>query len=220
MSFFDKKILMCLKNMLLDVLYKKYCLNSEISKELKMENKNFWCINDEWINIHSKTSENGIELSDIGVGLAWANEWRPNASKLFANTRKKSVCYDIGLEVWYYPEECKGYFYNWLDGYILFRKEKLSSKGKKDPVLPTEKYHQTEKYMNKKVYFTGFYKDDNETIDNIIVPQTGIIVCEKFVKTLDFLILGPNRGERKIREATKWGMPCISVEVFIDEITS
>ena len=167
-----------------------------------------------------KAIENNLELSDSGVGLAWANEWQKSLSKTFFHNRKKCVCSQLSLEVWYYPCESYDNFENWFHNYIDKRKEELLSKGKKSPVLPTNSYCINTKYMGKRAYFTGFYPDDKNTIENIIVPQTGIIADESFKKTTDFLIMGPNRGPTKIEKATKWGISCISVEVFVEEVTT
>ena len=185
-----------------------------------MEMTDFWCINDEWENIQAKGTENSIELSDMGIGSAWAKEWRKNKSTTFTSDRKKCVCSVIGLEVWYYPSESKKLFYDWLAIYIFNKKNKLISCGKTAPVLPNTDYRKIEKYADKKVYFTGFYSADKETINNVIVPQTGIIVSKNFGSKCDFLILGRNKGGRKIKDAIQWGIPCISAEVFVEETTN
>ena len=185
-----------------------------------MEENNFWCIDDIWETIQKKASENNLELSDSGVGLAWANEWQKNLSIKFINNREKRICTALSLEVWYYPRESYNSFENWFHNYICQRKKEFLSKGKKSPILPLNSYRVNTKYMGKRAYFTGFYKDDKETIKNIIVPQTGIIADESFTNTTDFLIMGPNRGPAKIEKAIKLGIPCISVEVFVEEVTT
>ena len=179
----------------------------------------YWCINDVWCTIETKYSDNELWLSDSGVGQAWSNVWKKELSKQFVNERKNSICVEIGLDVWYYPPESRCAFFNWLGDYIDKKKTYAATHKSKSPVLPTSNYHITEKYAGKTAYFTGFYPDDKKTIADVIIPQTGIIAEKSFKKSTAFLIMGPNRGPSKIRNAQDWGIPCISVEVFIDDVT-
>ena len=179
----------------------------------------YWCINDVWDNIKSKYSDNKLNLNDSGIGQAWSNMWKNELSKQFVNDRKHNVCIDIGLEVWYYPSESRCAFFDWLDDYIDKKKTYATTHKSKSPVLPTSNYYVNAKYAGKTAYFTGFYPDDKKTIEDIIVPQTGIIAEKSFKKSTAFLIMGPNRGPSKIENAQAWGISCISVEVFIDDVT-
>jgi len=178
-----------------------------------------WCINDIWEIIEETYCADIPWLSDCGVGLAWSREWKERIASRFTQERFQGTCPEVGLDVWYYPEECKGEFFFWLDGYVRQRVQEMANHKSQAPVLPIAGYKAGTRFSGKTAYFTGFYKNDKKSITDIIAPQTGIILEESFKKTTSFLIMGPNRGLSKIEKAMSYGIPCISAEIFVEEVT-
>lgn len=179
-----------------------------------MESKElYWCIADEFENIRSRYPSESW-LSDSGIGMVWSKEWKQKWQSV-SPQREKRFCPSVGLEVWYYPDPQKADFFSWLDSYIEIRKNRKSQQ----PVLPKEGYLPNTQYSGKTIYFTGFYPDDKRIISDLVVPITGIKADDSFRKTTQVLVMGPNRGPSKIQKAQGWGIPCVSVEIFVDEVT-
>lgn len=73
----------------------------------------------------------------------------------------------------------------------------------------------------RRISTDGLIRTSNPDSDETrIVPMTGIIADTAFRKTTTpILVLGPNRGPSKIQKAKECDIPCVSVEVFVDELT-
>lgn len=180
---------------------------------------NSWCISDIWENIAEIYLQDNPWMSEEGIGMSWANEWKNNQVTKYTNDRFRNICPNLGLEVWYYPIECFDSFKTWLEAYSKHRTKAMAEHKSQAPILPLEGYISGTRFDGKTAYFTGFYSEDKKTITNVIVPQTGIISETSFKKSTSFLIMGPNRGPAKIEKAKAAGIPCISVEVFVEEVT-
>lgn len=182
--------------------------------------RDLWCIADVWENmISSLSTEKPNWMTDTGIGAAWSKEWQ---KEIYARMpqREKRFSATAGMEVWHYPCESRDLFYQWLSNYTQQRNidESIPHKSKR-PILPTSNINPASRFAGKRTYFTGFYPADKETIRGVLDSVARIIVLTSFsAKTTEFLILGPNAGPTKIKVAQAHSVPCVSVEVFIDEI--
>lgn len=183
-----------------------------------MDREKFWCIHDLRDHLRQTYAHDCPYLSDTGTGLSWSRKWRDDLAGTFSAERRRATCPELGLEVWFYPEESRPAFLTWLAEYVERKKHAREFHKSQSPVLPRSGYEKGTRFEGKKAYFTGFYPADKKTITDVIVPQTGIIAEESFKKTTEFLIMGPNRGPSKTAKAAAIGIPCVSVEIFIDEV--
>lgn len=182
-------------------------------------NGNGWCINDIWENIAEIYLQENPWMSEVGIGMSWSTEWKNKQAKNFTSDCFREICPNIGLEVLYYPIESFDTFKAWLDAYTKRRTKAMAEHKSQAPILPMDGYHAGTRFDGKTAYFTGFYSEDKKTIANIVAPGTGIIPEPTFKKSTYFLIMGPNRGPTKIEKAKAAGIPCISIEVFVEEVT-
>ena len=187
--------------------------------------KEYWCIYDNFETLLAIANNDNLNLTDISIGLCWSHYWQKNNLESKYGKRIK-IEFTLG---WHYPMPCLDDFLAWFtENYLNREKEKLEHIAieRNNPILPTENIKAENVYSGKNILLTGFSKEDKNKRLPVILEQCNIKLAKSVGKTLDYLICGPNNSISgkyaeigKQAKAKELGIPIVSAELFIDEIT-
>ena len=194
--------------------------------QLKYDN-NLWCI---WENndVLVEYAKN-FNLITTGqkIGQDWARYLKENEKQEILSVRKKFQLFDG----WYYPSSSIEEFISWFKKYVTIPKttpndDKVTLK-RGICVLPmANEVNSQNMFSGKRILLSGFSKEDEFKRMPIIFELCNITNGKNVNKKLDYLICGIYNDiggkysqEGKQLKANELGIPIVSLDIFLDEIT-